>query len=82
MTNTPIQQQIVLYFSLKLPRVQNIRSVSVRHERLNSNVERLHGTIRDDSAEVFSKGYDNALLLVTKTIDNIMTGEIQIKDLV
>ena len=40
------------------------------------------GTIRDNSTEVFSKGYDNALLLVTKTINNIMTGEIQIKDLV
>ena len=35
-----------------------------------------------DSAEVLSKGYDNALLLVTKTIDKVMTGEIQIKDLV
>ncbi len=35
------------YFSLKLPRVQNIRSVSVRHEGLNSKVERLHGTIRE-----------------------------------
>jgi hypothetical protein len=27
--------------------VQNIRSVSVRHEGLNSKVERLHGTIRE-----------------------------------
>jgi DNA polymerase elongation subunit (family B) len=35
-----------------------------------------------DSAEVLSKGYENALLLVTKTIDNVMTGEIHIKDLV
>jgi DNA polymerase elongation subunit (family B) len=34
------------------------------------------------SAEVLCKGYDNALLLVTKTIDRVMTGEIQIKDLV
>jgi DNA polymerase elongation subunit (family B) len=34
-----------------------------------------------DSAEVFCKGYDNALLLVTKTINKVMTGEIQIKDL-
>jgi len=33
-------------------------------------------------AEVISKGYDNALLLVTKTIDNVMTGEIPLKDLV
>ena len=36
-----------------------------------------------DSAEVESKGYENALLLVTKAIDKIMTGEeIQQEDLV
>jgi DNA polymerase-2 len=35
-----------------------------------------------DSGEVLSKGYENALLLVTKTIDKVMTGEIQTKDLV
>jgi DNA polymerase elongation subunit (family B) len=31
---------------------------------------------------VLSKAYENALLLVTRTIDKVMTGEIQIKDLV
>jgi DNA polymerase elongation subunit (family B) len=35
-----------------------------------------------DSADVISKGYENDLLLVTKMIDNVMTGEIQLKDLV
>ncbi|NAL77327.1 DNA polymerase domain-containing protein, partial [Nitrososphaera sp. AFS] len=35
-----------------------------------------------DSAEVFSKGYENALLLVTQTIDKVMTGEIKFQDLV
>ena len=35
-----------------------------------------------NSDEVLSIGYENALLLVTNTIDNIMTGEIQVKDLV
>jgi DNA polymerase elongation subunit (family B) len=36
-----------------------------------------------DSAEVVSKGYENALLLVTKAIDKIMTGEeIRQEDLV
>ena len=36
-----------------------------------------------DSAEVVSKGYENCLLLVTKAIDKIMTGEeIQQEDLV
>ncbi|MDQ6866301.1 MAG: DDE-type integrase/transposase/recombinase [Thermoproteota archaeon] len=34
------------YFSLKQPRVKNIRSISVRGKGLNSKVERLHGTIR------------------------------------
>jgi len=29
------------------PRVQNIRSVSIRHEGLNANIERLNGTVRD-----------------------------------
>ena len=33
-----------------------------------------------DSAEVISKGFDNALLLVTKTIDKVMTSEIPLKD--
>lgn len=35
------------YFTLKNPRVKNIRSVSVRNQGLNSLVERLHGSIRD-----------------------------------
>jgi DNA polymerase elongation subunit (family B) len=36
----------------------------------------------NDSAEVLSNGYENALLLVTRTIDKVMTGEIQTQDLV
>jgi transposase-like protein len=35
------------YFTLKNPRVKNIRSISVRHEGLNSLVERLNNTVRD-----------------------------------
>jgi DNA polymerase elongation subunit (family B) len=35
-----------------------------------------------DSAEVASKGYESALLLVTNTIDKVMTGELQLEDLV
>ena len=31
---------------------------------------------------MLSKGYENALVLVTKTIDKVMTGGIQLKDLV
>jgi len=32
---------------MKNPRVENIRSISVRNEGLNSRVERLNGTMRD-----------------------------------
>jgi DNA polymerase elongation subunit (family B) len=35
-----------------------------------------------DSTQVVSKGYENALLVITWTIDKIMTGEIQLQDLV
>jgi hypothetical protein len=35
------------YFTLKNPRVKNIRSISVRNEGLNSVVERLNGSVRD-----------------------------------
>src|SRR5262249_35754359 len=35
-----------------------------------------------DSAEVMSKGYENALLLLTRTIDKVMTGDIELRDLV
>jgi DNA polymerase elongation subunit (family B) len=35
-----------------------------------------------DSAEIVSRGYDNALLLVTRTIDRVMTGELELEDLV
>jgi len=36
----------------------------------------------NDSTQVYSKAYDNALLLVTRTIDKVMTGEIEVQDLV
>ncbi len=35
------------FFTLKNPRVKNIRSISVRHEGLNSIQERLNNTMRD-----------------------------------
>jgi len=35
------------FFTLKNPRIKNIRSISVRNEGLNSRVERLNGTMRD-----------------------------------
>jgi transposase-like protein len=39
------------------PRTMNIRSVSVRHEGLNSKVERLNGSVRD--REVVMRGMDS-----------------------
>jgi DNA polymerase elongation subunit (family B) len=36
----------------------------------------------NDTTEVLLKGYDNALLLVTKMIDKVMTGELELKDLI
>lgn len=35
-----------------------------------------------DSTDLISKGYENALLIVTTTIDKVMTGDIQLEDLV
>jgi DNA polymerase elongation subunit (family B) len=36
----------------------------------------------NDLAEVYSKGYDSSLLLVTRIIDKVMSGEIEVQDLV
>ncbi|MGA9152257.1 MAG: transposase [Candidatus Nitrosopolaris sp.] len=44
-------------FTLKTPRIQNVRSISIGHEGLNSKVERLNGTMRD--REVVMRGLDN-----------------------
>jgi DNA polymerase elongation subunit (family B) len=35
-----------------------------------------------DMAEIVSRGYENALLLVTRTMDKVMTGELELKDLI
>jgi putative transposase len=45
------------FFTMKNPRTMNIRSVSVRHEGLNSKVERLNGAVRD--REVVMRGMDH-----------------------
>jgi len=39
------------YFSLKNPRVKNIRSISVRNQGLNSKVGLLHGKIREGESD-------------------------------
>lgn len=43
-------------FNLQNPRVQNVRSVSIRHEDLNAKVDRLNGTVRD--REIVMRGLD------------------------
>lgn len=45
------------FYTSKNPRTMNIRSVSVRHEGLNSKVERLNGSVRD--REVVMRGMDH-----------------------
>jgi putative transposase len=45
-------------FTLKNPRIQNIRSIGSGHHGLNSKVERLNGTTRD--RETVMRGLDNA----------------------
>lgn len=45
------------FYKKKHPRTINIRSVSVRHEGLNSKVERLNGTVRD--REIVMRGMDH-----------------------
>ncbi|MGB7883201.1 MAG: DDE-type integrase/transposase/recombinase [Nitrososphaeraceae archaeon] len=47
--------------TLQNPRVQNIRSVSLRHEGLNARIERLNGTVRD--REIVMRGLDISLYL-------------------
>ena len=46
------------YFKLKNPRVKNVKSVNVRHEGLNSRVERLNQTVRE--REKVMRGMDSA----------------------
>lgn len=46
------------YYTLKTPRPQNIRSVSVRKKGLNQKVERLNGIFRD--REIVMHGMDHA----------------------
>ena len=46
------------YFTLKSPKTQNIRSVSVRHKGLNQKIERLNGIFRD--RERVMHGMDHA----------------------
>ena len=41
------------FYTLKNPRVKNIRSISVRNEGLNSVVERLNGTVRDREKVIY-----------------------------
>jgi DNA polymerase elongation subunit (family B) len=72
-----------------LNRERVVRDIEIRRHDIPNFIKQFQTellyTLFDckDSAEVISKGYENALLLVTKAIDKIMTGEeIQQQDLV
>jgi len=54
------------HFSIKLDFFSSILIV-------NANIKRLFDW--KDSSEILTKGYEDALLLVTQAIDTIMTGE-------
>ena len=66
-----------------------VRSIEIRRHDIPNLIKQFQTELLyslfncKDSDEVVSKGYENALLLVTKAIDKIMTGEeIQQQDLV
>jgi hypothetical protein len=46
------------FYSMKSPRIQNIRSIGTNEKGLNPKVERLNGTVRD--RETVMRGLDNA----------------------
>jgi DNA polymerase elongation subunit (family B) len=71
------------YFGITQSKELIARGIEIRrHDEPNFIKTQLLYTLFEckDSAEVLSKGFENALLLVT--IDKVMAGEIQIKDLV
>jgi DNA polymerase elongation subunit (family B) len=73
------------YFGITQSNELIARGIEIRrHDEPNFIKTQLLYTLFEckDSAEVLSKGFENALLLVTKTIDKVMAREIQIKDLV
>ena len=73
------------YFGITQSNELIARGIEIRrHDEPNFIKPQLLYTLFEckDSAEVLSKGFENALLLVTKTIDKVMAREIQIKDLV
>jgi DNA polymerase elongation subunit (family B) len=57
-----------------------VRDIEIRRHDIPNCIKQFQTELlytlfnRKDSAEVVSKGYENALLLVTKAIDKIMTG--------
>jgi DNA polymerase elongation subunit (family B) len=77
------------YFGITFDNELVVRGIEIRRHDVPTFIKRFQTqllyTLFDckDSSEVFTKGYENALLLVTQAIDTIMTGEgIDDKDLI
>ncbi|MGA9842668.1 MAG: DNA polymerase domain-containing protein, partial [Nitrososphaeraceae archaeon] len=77
------------YFGITFDNELVIRGIEIRRHDVPNFIKQFQTqllcTLFDckDSSEMLSKGYENALLLVTQTIDTIMTGEgLDDKDLV
>jgi DNA polymerase elongation subunit (family B) len=76
------------YFGITHTRELIARGIEIRRHDAPNFIKELQTellyTLFDckDSTEVISKGYEHALLLITKTIDKVMTDEIQLQELV
>ena len=77
------------YFGITFDSELVVRGIEIRRQDFPAFIKRFQTqllyTLFDckDSSEILSKGYENALLLVTQAIDTIMTGEgLDDKDLV
>ena len=77
------------YFGITFDNELVVRGIEIRRHDVSPFIKRFQAqllyTLFDckDSSEILTKGYENALLLVTQAIDTIMTGEgLNDKDLI
>ena len=70
------------YFGITFDSELVVRGIEIRRQDFPAFIKRFQTqllyTLFDckDSSEILSKGYENALLLVTQAIDTIMTGKV------
>ena len=77
------------YFGITFDNEIVVRGIEIRRHDIPAFIKRFHTQLLyalfdcKNSSEILSKGYENALLLVTQAIDTIMTGDgLDDKDLV